>query len=98
MKDAQWVRANEEVNENDEVATIDEQHQDVNALQEKLKYIHVFFDKNFQCTDKDGNKKMTLKQKKKNCTMFQKLKKNNYLASRSRRQRRRSPSTLQERK
>ena len=55
VKDAQWVQAIEEVN--NEVAVIDEQHQDVNALQEKLKYIHVFFDKNFQCTDKDGNKK-----------------------------------------
>ena len=33
MKDAQWVHANEEVNENDQVASIDEEHQDVNALQ-----------------------------------------------------------------
>ena len=55
MKDAQCVQANEEIN--NEVASIDEQHQDVNAFQEKLKYIHVFFDKNFQRTDKDGNKK-----------------------------------------
>ena len=44
MKDAQWVHANEEVNESDEVATIDKQHQDVNSLQEKLKYIHIFSD------------------------------------------------------
>ena len=45
MKDAQWVHANEEVNENDEVATIDEKYRDVNALHENLKYIHICFDK-----------------------------------------------------
>ena len=47
MKDAQWVHANEEVNENDEVTIIDEEHQDVNALQEELKYIHIFSNKFF---------------------------------------------------
>ena len=57
MKDAQWVHANEEVNENDEVVVIDEQQQDVNALQEKLKYIHIFSNKKFQCAGKDGNQK-----------------------------------------
>lgn len=30
------------VNENDEVATTDEEQEDVNALQEELKYIHIF--------------------------------------------------------
>ena len=43
VKDAQWIQANEEVN--NEVVVIDEQHQDVNALQEKLKYIHIFLTK-----------------------------------------------------
>ena len=57
MKDAQWVHVNEEVNENDEVASIDDQHQDANALQEKLKYIHIFSNKKFQCASKDGNQK-----------------------------------------
>ena len=52
MKDAQWNQANEEIN--NEVAVIDEQHQDVNALQEKLKYIHIFSDKKFQCACKDA--------------------------------------------
>ena len=47
MKDAQWIQANEEVN--NEVAVIDKQHQDVNALQEKLKYI--------QCAGKDDNQR-----------------------------------------
>ena len=32
MKDVKWVHANEEVNENDEVASIDEEHQDLNDL------------------------------------------------------------------
>ena len=36
---------------------IDEQHQDVNALQEKLKYIHIFSNKNVQCAGKDDNRK-----------------------------------------
>ena len=36
MKDAQWVQENEEVNENDEVTFISEEHQDVNALHEEL--------------------------------------------------------------
>ena len=45
VKDAQWVQANEEVN--NEVIVIDEQHEDVNALLEKLKYIHIFSNKNF---------------------------------------------------
>ena len=43
MNDVEWLHANEEVNENDEVVAIDEKHQDVNALQEELKYIHIFF-------------------------------------------------------
>ena len=55
VKDAQWVQANEEVN--NEVAAIDDQHQDANALQEKLKYNHIFFDKNFQDAGKDDNQK-----------------------------------------
>ena len=55
MKDAEWVQAIEEVN--NEVVVIDEQHQDVNALQEKLKYIHIFSNKKFQCAGKDGNQK-----------------------------------------
>ena len=57
MKDAQWEQANEEVSDNDEVASIHEQHQDVNALQEKLKYIHIFPNKNVQCVGKDDNQK-----------------------------------------
>ena len=32
MKDAEWVHANEEFNENDEVDAIDEKHQDMNGL------------------------------------------------------------------
>ena len=55
MKDAQSNQANEEIN--NEVVVIDEQHQDVNALQEKLKYIHIFSNKNVQCADKDDNEK-----------------------------------------
>ena len=55
MKDEQWVQANEEVN--NEAAAIGEQHQDVNALQEELKYIHIFSDKNFQCASKIDSKK-----------------------------------------
>ena len=55
MKDAQWIQANEEFN--NEVAVIDEQHQDVNALQEKLKYIHIFSNKNVGCAGKDDNQK-----------------------------------------
>ena len=47
MKDAQWVHANEEVNENDEVGAIDGQHQNVNALQKKMKYIHIFSNRKF---------------------------------------------------
>ena len=46
VKDAQWNQANE-------VVVIDEQHQDVNALQEKMKYIHIFSDKTFQFVGKD---------------------------------------------
>jgi len=107
MKDAQWIHASEEVNENDEVVVIDEQYQDVNALQEKMKYIHIFLTKFFTVQVKMTTRKIMLKQKKKTytmlqklknnktCIMFQNLKKKNYLASRSRRQRRRSPSTLQ---
>ena len=57
VKDAQWVHANEEVNENDEVASIDEQHQDVNVLEEELKYIHIFSNKNFQGASKDDIQK-----------------------------------------
>ena len=57
MKDAQWVHENEEVNENDEVVSIDEKQQDVNAIQEKLKYIHIFSKKNVQCAGKDDNQK-----------------------------------------
>ena len=57
MKDAQWVHANEEFNENDEVVVIDEQHQDVNALEEKLKYVQIFSDKIFLCASKDDNQK-----------------------------------------
>ena len=53
VKDAQWVQANEKVN--NEVAVIDKHHQDVNALQEKLKYIHIFSNKNLQCAGKDDN-------------------------------------------
>ena len=53
LKDAQWVQANEEVN--NEVGVINEKHQDVNALQEKMKYIHIFSNKNFQCAGKDDN-------------------------------------------
>ena len=55
MKDAQWNQANEEVN--NEVVVIDEQHQDVNSLQEKMKYIHIFFKKNVECAGKDDNQK-----------------------------------------
>ena len=55
VKDAQWNQANEEIN--NEVAVIDEKHQDVNALQEKLKYIHIFSNKNVQCAGKDDNEK-----------------------------------------
>ena len=43
MKDAECVQENEEVN--NEVVSIDEQHQDVNSLQEKKKYNHIFSDK-----------------------------------------------------
>ena len=49
LNHAQWNQANEVV--------IDEQHQDVNALQEKLKYIHIFSNKNIQCVGKDENQK-----------------------------------------
>ena len=55
MKDAQCIQAIEEVN--NEVVVIDEQHQDVNALQEKLKYIHIFSNKNVECAGKDDNQK-----------------------------------------
>ena len=48
MKDAQWVHANEEVNENDKVDAIHGKHQDVNALQD-VKYAHIFVHKKFQC-------------------------------------------------
>ena len=57
MKDAHWLHENEEVNENDEVASIDEKHQDMNALQEKMKYVHIFSDKKFQCAGKVVNQK-----------------------------------------
>ena len=57
LKDAQWVHANEEANENDQVDSIDEQHQHVNSLQEKLKYIHIFSNKNVECAGKDDNQK-----------------------------------------
>ena len=50
LNDAQWNQANE-------VVVIDQQHQDVNALQEKLKYIHIFSNKNVQCVGKDENQK-----------------------------------------
>ena len=55
VKDAQWNQANEEVN--NEVVVIDEQHQDVNAIQEELKYVHIFSDQNFQCACKIDSKK-----------------------------------------
>ena len=54
MNDAQWVHANEEVNEDDEVTVINEEPKDVNALQEELKYIHIFSDKIFS-VGKDDN-------------------------------------------
>ena len=57
MKDAQWVHANEEPNENDRVASIDGKHQHVNSLQEKMKYIHIFSNKNVECAGKDDNQK-----------------------------------------
>ena len=47
MNVAQRIQPNEEVNENDALASIDEQCQYVNSLKENLKYIHVFFDKIF---------------------------------------------------
>ena len=68
MKDAQWVQANEEFN--NEVAVIDEQHQDVNAIQEKLKYIH-FLTKIFSVQVKMTTRRTMLKQKMKTFTMFQ---------------------------
>ena len=49
--------------ENDEVAAIEtieeeeEESDDVNALQEKMKYIHIFSDKYFQCAGKEENQK-----------------------------------------
>ena len=57
MKDVKWVHANEEVNENDEVASIDEEHQYLNDLQEEIKYIHIFSNKKFQCACKIYRKK-----------------------------------------
>ena len=59
----QWEYANEEINENDEVVAIDEQHQDVNALQEKLKYNQIFSDKIFQCAGRDDNEKNHVEKK-----------------------------------
>ena len=50
LNDAQWNQANE-------VVVIDEQHQDVNALQEKMTYIHIFSNKNVECAGKDENQK-----------------------------------------
>ena len=35
----------------------DEESEDVNALRKKLKYTHIFSDKNFQCAGKDDNQK-----------------------------------------
>ena len=58
MKDAQWVQANEEVS--NEVDSIDEQHH-VNALQEKLKYNHIFSDKIFHVQVKMTTRKIMLK-------------------------------------
>ena len=49
LNDAQWNQANEVV--------IDEQHQDVNTLQEKMQYIHIFSNKNVECASKDDNEK-----------------------------------------
>ena len=49
LNDAQWNQVNEVV--------IDEQHQDVIALQEKMKYIHTFSNKNVECAGKDDNQK-----------------------------------------
>ena len=46
MKDAQWVQVNEE-DKHDEVVSFNGEHQDVNDLQEELKYIHIFSDKIF---------------------------------------------------
>ena len=63
MKDAQCVQSNEKVN--NEVVSIDEKHQDVNSLQEELKYIHIFFDKNMQCAGKDDNWKNHVETEKK---------------------------------
>ena len=60
MKDVQWVHANEEVDQND-VVSIDKKRQDVNALQEEMKYIHIFSDKNFQYASKDDNHKNHVK-------------------------------------
>ena len=70
VKDAQWAQENEEVNENGEVIIVDEEHEDVNALQEEMKYIHIFFDKKFQCAGKDDNHKIMLKQRKKTSLCF----------------------------
>ena len=51
LKGAQQVGANEEVNENDDVSDIDEEHVEMNAFQEELKYIHFFCaKKNSVCT------------------------------------------------
>ena len=64
LKDAQWVEENEEVNENDEVIVIEKEPKDVNALQEELKYIHIFFDKMIQCARKLDRKKNYVETKK----------------------------------
>ena len=51
LEGAQQLKANEEVNENDDVSDIDEEHLEMNAFQEELKYIHICCaKKNSVCT------------------------------------------------
>ena len=65
MNDVQSLHANEYFNENDEVASfaIDEKHKDVNSLQEKKKYRHIFLTKKFQFACKDDNQKNHVEKK-----------------------------------
>ena len=96
MKDAQWNKANEEVN--NEVVVIDEQHQDVNALQEKMKYIHIFSNKNVECAGKDDNWKNHVETEDEDFNYVPEDEQYQLLSINIRRQRKRIPSTLQGRK
>ena len=70
----------------------------MNALQEKLKYIHIFYNKKFQCVGKVDNQKNHVETEDEDLHYVPEDEEDQLLASRSRRQRKIIPSTLQGRK